>query len=162
MYTSDMYSAWGCAFQHYASVLYYSHEARSRVGAHLSKLWPYMGNWAKSRGWAFFCEWALFSKTMLHVTNSALLKLVGCFNHRVVTLVEWLILVSVKTTREVVSLFPPFSLFQNEGSGGSNKETGCLTKCTIISPSSTKVNHATRVTTLQLQQPIYFYSVMYR
>ena len=32
------------------------HEARSEVGAHLSKLWPYTGNWAKSMGWAFFCE----------------------------------------------------------------------------------------------------------
>jgi len=52
---------------------------------------------------------------MFHVTNSALLKLVGCFNHRVVTLVEWLILVSVKTTREVVSLFSPFFLVSEWG-----------------------------------------------
>ena len=33
-------------------------------------------------------------------------------------------------------------------------ETGCL----IQLASSTKVNHATRVTTLQLKQPICFYS----
>ena len=38
---------WGCTSQT-------SCEARSRVGAHLSKLWPYTENWAKR---AFFCEW---------------------------------------------------------------------------------------------------------
>ena len=26
------------------------------VSAHLSELWHYSGNWAKSRGWALFCE----------------------------------------------------------------------------------------------------------
>ena len=34
-----------------------------QVGAHSSKLRQYTGNWAKSRGWALFCEWALFLKT---------------------------------------------------------------------------------------------------
>ena len=40
--------------------------------------------------------------------------------------------------------------------GGNNKETGSLTQLA----SSTKVNHVTRVTTLQLKQPISFYSVV--
>ena len=38
--------------------------------------------------------------------------------------------------------------------GGNIKETGCL----IQLASSTKVNHATRVITLQLKQPICIYS----
>ena len=39
-------------------------KAHSRVGAHSSKLWSYTRNWA-SRGWALFCEWALFHETMV-------------------------------------------------------------------------------------------------
>ena len=39
------------------------HEARSRVGAHSNKLWPYTRNWAKSRGWA------LFRETTVHVMS---------------------------------------------------------------------------------------------
>ena len=48
-FTSDMHSAWGCASQTPC-------KTRSRVGTHLSKLWTYTGNWAKSRGWALFPE----------------------------------------------------------------------------------------------------------
>ena len=54
--TSDTCNTWGCASQT-------PHKAHSRVGVHSSKLWPYTGKWAKSRGWVFFCEWALFHKT---------------------------------------------------------------------------------------------------
>ena len=54
-----------------------------------------------------------------------------------------------KTSREVVSS----SYYQNE-EDAMYIETGCL----IQLASSTKVNHATMVTTLQLKQPIYFYS----
>ena len=57
--TSDMHSAWGCASQ-------IPCEARSSVGTHLSKFWPYPGNWAKRRGWALFHEWALFRKTTVY------------------------------------------------------------------------------------------------
>ena len=49
----------GCAFQA-------PHEARSKVGAHLSKLRPYTGNWTKSRGWALIHEWPLFRETMVY------------------------------------------------------------------------------------------------
>ena len=35
----------------------------STVGIYSSKLWPYTGNWAKSRGCALFCKQAIFSKT---------------------------------------------------------------------------------------------------
>jgi len=40
--TSDMYSAWGCGSQTW-------YKDCSRVGTHSSKLWPYTGNWIKSR-----------------------------------------------------------------------------------------------------------------
>ena len=49
LHTSDIQSTWGCASQ-------ISHDSRSRVGAHLSKLWPYTGNWAKSKKWVLFPE----------------------------------------------------------------------------------------------------------
>ena len=38
----------------------------TRVGAHLSKLGPYTGNWAKSGGWVLFYEWVLFCETMVY------------------------------------------------------------------------------------------------
>ena len=58
--TWDTHSAWGCASQTPC-------EARSRVGAHSGKLWPYTRNWAKSRGWALFREWAPFLETTVKV-----------------------------------------------------------------------------------------------
>jgi len=51
--TSDMLSARGCASQT-------PRKARSRVGTHFSKLWPYTGNWAKSRGWVLFHETTVY------------------------------------------------------------------------------------------------------
>ena len=62
-------------------------------------------------------------------TRGTLYKQISCFNCRVVTLVAWFTLI----------LHPNCSLIQ----------LGC----------SIKVNHATRVTTLQLKQLICFYSV---
>ena len=50
VFTSDMQSTWGIA------MLLKLHMKL----AHSSKLWPYVGYWAKSRGWMLFCEWALF------------------------------------------------------------------------------------------------------
>ena len=44
-------------------------EAHSRVGAHSSILWPYTGNWAKSRGWAPFHKWAFFREIMVYVLH---------------------------------------------------------------------------------------------
>ena len=46
-------------------------EARSRVGAHSSKLWPYTRNWAESRGLALFCKWALFRETTVRIWNAS-------------------------------------------------------------------------------------------
>ena len=77
---------------------------------------------------------------MVSETITITIKQTGYF-----TMVAWLVLVSGdKTSRVVVSLFFLFSSFQDEERGGNNKETGCPV-------SSTKVNHATRVTTLFLQ-----------
>ena len=67
----------------------------------------------------------------------AALKKIGCFNHRVVTLVEWLILVSqahcIKTTTEGVSLL--FSSLKNERMG--RKQRGNWLSYTLL-VSSTK------------------------
>ena len=52
-------------------------EARSRVGAHSSKLSAYTRNLAKSMGWVLFREWALFHGTTVHseeITDSNFLK----------------------------------------------------------------------------------------
>ena len=40
---------------------------RTRVGTHLSKIWPYTGNWTKSRGWALFLGCSLFHETTVYV-----------------------------------------------------------------------------------------------
>ena len=80
-----------------------------------------------------------------------------------VTLVaQFTLILHPNCIRPPVSLLFPgcfllLSLFQNEEKGGNNKETGGL----IQLVSSTKVNHGTRVTTLQLKQPTCFYSVEY-
>ena len=60
--TWDTHSARSCASQT-------PREARSRVGAHSGKLWPYTRNWAKSRGWALFREWAALCR---ETTNLAI------------------------------------------------------------------------------------------
>ena len=53
---------------------------------------------------------------------------------RVVTWLHGLFWYQLKPPeRQFPSCFLLFSLFQNEGSGGSNKETGCLTNYTNIS-----------------------------
>ena len=52
------FSTWG-----YAS--HTPRKARSRLDTHSSEVWPYTGKWTKSKGWALFCEWALFRKTMV-------------------------------------------------------------------------------------------------
>ena len=52
--TSDMHSTWGLGSQT-------SHKAHFRVGTHSSKLWPYVSNRAKSRGWALFLETTIYT-----------------------------------------------------------------------------------------------------
>ena len=50
-------------------------EARSRVGTHSTKLWPYARNWAKIMGWALFCGWALFPDSWLFLDIKIQVKL---------------------------------------------------------------------------------------
>ena len=70
--TWDTHIAQGCASQT-------PREARSRVGTHSGKLWPYTTNWAKSRGWALFCEWALFHETMVLHVHMCVVRLSSSF-----------------------------------------------------------------------------------
>ena len=61
-----MHGACCCASQTPRVPLHQPCKARCRVGAHLSKLWPYTRNWVKSRVWALFQRWALFHETTVH------------------------------------------------------------------------------------------------
>ena len=67
----DMHSACGCASQSPRVPLHLPCKACSRVGDHLSRLWPYIGNWAKSRGWVLFWGWARFHETTVLLLHRA-------------------------------------------------------------------------------------------
>ena len=73
------------------------------------------------------------------------------FNHRVVTLVAW-----PNSQRDSLVVVSSSCLIP--GRGKEEETTRKLVVLYIQLASSTKVNHATMVTTLQSKQPICFYS----
>ena len=79
-----------------------------------------------------------------YLHNAYILKKIGCFNYKMVTLASWLHGISEASCREVFPCcFLLFSLFVNE-------ET--TRKLVIQLASTTTVNHAAMVTTLLLKQ----------
>ena len=87
----------------------------------------------------------------------------GCFNQRVVTLGAWPILVpEANCIKQDFLLVSSSCLYSRMRKGGGNKEEKTRKLVLLYEQlQSTKVNHATKVTTLWSKQLICFYSELY-